>query len=51
MGRTMRKDSIASVPCSRNLIGQSALKDAFASAPSVLSLPLSFLTPKTASHQ
>jgi hypothetical protein len=51
MRRQMKKDSIAIVPCSRNLIGQSALKDALASAPSVLSLPLSFLTPKTASHQ
>jgi len=47
----MRKDSIAIVPCSRNLIGQSALKDALVIAPSVLSMPLSFLTLKTASHQ
>ena len=51
MRRQMKKDSIAIVPCSRNLIGQSALKDALASAPSVLSLPLAFLTLKTASHQ
>jgi len=40
MRRQMKKDSIAIVPCSRNL-----------GLPSVLSLPLSFLTPKTASHQ
>ncbi len=44
-------DPSAIVPCSRDLIGKPALKDATVCAPSVLSLPLSFLAPKTASHQ
>ena len=51
MRREMRKDSIAIVPCSMDLIGRPALKDARVCAPSVFSLPLSFLTPKAASHQ
>jgi len=38
-------------PCSRDLIGKPALKDAYPSAPSVLSFALSFLTAKKASHQ